>query len=81
MNFIKVIAAHAVQKPTATAWIGTLSGWFSVETLQSALTLTQIFAALCAGLVSICAFILSVGPAIKRLKEYWAAFKAWRFAK
>jgi hypothetical protein len=53
-------------QPKYLAWLGTITGWISFDLLRSA----QFAAALLAGLVSLCALILT-GP------KAWAEFKTW----
>ena len=77
MTPVKALASVAQQKPAITAWIGAFFGWQAVEWLVAA----QIFAAVMAGLVSTCAFILTVGPAIRKLKEWFARYQAWKTKK
>ena len=78
MKPMDALKAVAESHPVTTSWIGTVSGWFSVEML---LKDAQIFAALAAGSVSVCAFILTIGPTIKKLREYRQAWREWRKKK
>ncbi len=59
---IDALNAH----PKYVAWLGTFSGWASVDFLRY----SQIAAALLAGMVSICALILTAPKA-------WAQVKLW----
>lgn len=52
--------------PKYFAWVGTVTGWMSFDLLRGA----QIGAAILAGLVSLCALVLT-GP------KAWAEFKTW----
>lgn len=78
MKMMDALKAFAESRPTTTSWIGTVSGWFSVEMLVKE---AQIFAALMAGFVSFCALILTIGPTIKKLREYRQAWREWRKRK
>lgn len=62
--FIAVIQGH----PKLTAWIGALFGWVSFDALRVA----QIGAALLAGLVSLCALILTAPKAIREVRSWFA---------
>lgn len=55
-------------RPQTTAWGGTISGWITVDLLQKA----QFVAAILAGLVSICALIISVPKAIREVRSWFS---------
>lgn len=65
-RIILVLHAH----PRATAVIGAISGWFSVDNIARAKDAAQLFAAVVAGLVSLCALILT-GPAAVAKVRGW----------
>lgn len=52
--------------PKFVAWLGTFTGWATVDFLRSA----QIVAAILAAMVSVCALVLTAPKA-------WAQVKAW----
>lgn len=54
--------------PRIVAWIGAVAGWWSFDLLRAA----QIFAALAAALVSICALILTAPKAIAEVKKWFS---------
>jgi hypothetical protein len=51
-----------------TAWLGTVSGWASLDYLRTA----QICAAILAGMVSFCALILTAPKAYREVKSWFA---------
>jgi hypothetical protein len=62
------IIATAQDHPKVTAWIGTLSGWAGFNWLHTA----QLAAAILAGLVSLCALILTAPKAVKEVRRWFA---------
>lgn len=54
--------------PKITAWIGTLSGWAAFDMLRTA----QLAAAVLAGLVSLCALILTAPKAVKEVRRWFS---------
>ena len=65
-NFVDLLNA----RPVFVSWLGSISGWFSVETLHRAVDYAQLCAAILAAAVSACALILTAPKA-------WAQVKAW----
>jgi hypothetical protein len=57
--------------PRSTAFIGSLSGWFSVDNLAHAKDAAQLFAATIAALVSVCALILTAPKAIDQVRAWF----------
>ena len=62
-NAIDTINAN----PKFIAWLGTLSGWASVDFLRGA----QVGAALLAGMVSMCALILTAPKAWREVVSWF----------
>ena len=56
------------EHPRMTAWLGTVSGWASLDYLRTA----QICAAILAGMVSFCALILTAPKAYREVKSWFA---------
>ena len=65
-NAIDALNAH----PKYVAWLGTVTGWATVDLLRSA----QIVAAILAAMVSVCALILTAPKA-------WAQVMQWIHAR
>ncbi len=64
---------HIADKYTASvAWTGSLFGWISFDLLRA----SQIFAALAAGMVSICALILTAPKAWAEVQRWHANWRA-----
>jgi hypothetical protein len=59
-------------RPLFVSWLGTISGWFSVETIARAKDWAQLGAAVLAAAVSVCALILTAPKA-------WSQVKAWLY--
>jgi hypothetical protein len=64
-NFLEILSDISTNHPKSIAWLGTVSGWFSVDMLRA----TQIFYASTAGLVSLCALILTAPQAYQKIKQ------------
>jgi hypothetical protein len=71
---MKLIAAYLFatlrDHPRMTAVFGAASGWFSVDGLAHAKDAAQLFAAVVAGLVSLCALILTGPKAIAEVRGW-----------
>jgi len=57
-------------RPVFVSWLGTITGWLSVENIAAAKDWAQFAAATLAGLVSLCALILTAPKA-------WAMVRSW----
>lgn len=64
---IRAFIAATQEHPKVTAWVGAAFGWVSVDALRVA----QIGAALLAGLVSLCALILTAPKAIREVRGWF----------
>jgi hypothetical protein len=64
-NLLEPLIDLSNTHPRSIAWLGTVSGWFSVDMLRA----TQIFYAATAGLVSLCALILTAPQAYQKIKQ------------
>ena len=62
-RLIEIVSSH----PRITATLGAISGWFSVDSLAHAKDVAQLFAAIIASLVSLCALILTGPQAVTKL--------------
>lgn len=58
-----------VQYPRTVAFIGSITGWVSVENIAHAKDVAQLVAAIIASLVSLCALILTAPLAYRKLKR------------
>lgn len=65
MTFLQAIAQ--MRGRGTTAFVGALFGWASFDLLRSA----QILAAILAGLVSLCALILTAPKAVREVKSWF----------
>lgn len=65
------IFATIYSHPRVTAIFGAASGWFSVNNLGHAKDAAQLFAAVVAGLVSLCALILTAPKAIQTARGWF----------
>lgn len=63
---MKFLLAHLNANPKFVAWLGAISGWASFDFLRAA----QIVAAVLAGLVSLCALILTGPQALAKLRSW-----------
>jgi hypothetical protein len=59
------------EHPRIVALTGTLAGWFSAEKLERAVSVAQFGAAIVAGLVSVCALILTAPKAIAEVNRWF----------
>lgn len=64
---MKAVLAYAIGHPKLTSWVGVVAGWASVDLLRA----SQIAAAVLAGLVSLCALILTAPKAISEVKRWF----------
>lgn len=62
------IVSQIQDHPKLTAWLGTVSGWASVDFLRIA----QTSAAILAGAVSLCALILTLPKAVKEVRSWFS---------
>lgn len=65
---MKAVLAIAGDHPRFTAIIGSVFGWVSFDALRAA----QVFAAILAGMVSLCALILTAPKAIAEVKRWFS---------
>lgn len=66
MKFLSAIFATLQEHPRLVASLGAVSGWASFDFLRVA----QIFAAVLAGLVSLCALILTAPKAVAEVRSW-----------
>jgi hypothetical protein len=64
-TLLEPLIDFSTNHPRSIAWLGTVSGWLSVDMLRAA----QIFYAATAGLVSLCALILTAPQAYQKIKQ------------
>lgn len=65
---LKSAIAAIQEHPGLTAWTGATFGWVSFDLLRAA----QISAAILAGLVSLCALVLTAPRAIREARSWFA---------
>lgn len=63
---MKAIIDSMQSSPRVVSLLGAVSGWLSLDMLRTA----QIFAAIVAGLVSLCALILTAPKAIAEVRRW-----------
>ncbi len=71
MKFLSVLSEH----PRLVSLLGTVSGWFSVESIARAKDFAQLAAAGLAMLVSLCALVLTAPQAWAKLREWWTTWR------
>lgn len=76
MNILLSIFHRVNESPRLVAFLGMASGWFSADRIAQARDAAQLIAAIIAGLVSLCALILTAPKAVEQVRRWVRAFKA-----